>query len=365
MILYSIIGSFINKKILTNFFVIFFILSLIVFGNQFFIVLSQSLDKGLFGNEIYSLIFLKFIRDAPFLISFSLILSIVFTFNKLYKSSEAIILHSAGKGALDFFKIIFPIVITTTVLISFLIGYIVPSVKLEIYNITDRAKSRPDYIFFQEGLFQSFQNNEITMFISEIDNVKEADNQVLKNIFIYSNENKRIIIAKTGSKSVSLNGDVHLDLFDGSIYQQLRDSNNISSVTNFEKYFIKIFSLDSSERIFSSSSEMKDFISLFSDSNNEDLGEITYRISFSIATFILSLLSVFFSKTNNRSRINFSVGYLVIFFISYYNMVIIAKSSLGNGATSFLSSLVMPHLFFILLIFYYFYLNNIFFKKTN
>ena len=193
-----ILPIFLQRSISRASFGIFFILVLIVFGNQFFLVISQSLNEGYYSSEIFPLMILKLVRDLPFIVGLAFILAITYSINRLYKTSQAVILLSSGISDLKIFKLILPTIISITILISLFSLYFVPLVKEKIELIKLNASERPEYIFMKEGIFQNFQNGENTFYVEEISTIQDSDNQKLKNIFLYSKINDKLILANTG-----------------------------------------------------------------------------------------------------------------------------------------------------------------------
>ena len=101
-----IVYKFLSKQLIASFVSITSIIFLIIFGNQFFLVLSQSLNEGILTSELFPLMSLKVLRDLPFIIGLGFTLSLIFSLNRLYKSSEIVILNNAGLGEIQIFKIL-------------------------------------------------------------------------------------------------------------------------------------------------------------------------------------------------------------------------------------------------------------------
>jgi len=360
-----LLSKYLNKNILAVFIVFFLILSLILVGNQFFLVFSQSIKDGLFGFEIFPLILLKFIRDIPFILILSFSLSLIYSLNKLYKNSELTIISTAGVGEIEIIRMIKVLIIPITTIILVITFSIIPIVKSEIFLYKENAKLRPDYVFLKSGSFQNLRNN--STFFSQESKSDENGGQILKNIFIHSRENNKVIISKSGQKILDSHNAIFLELYNGKIYENLNlQENSPLSTSSFEILKLNIFEPNKNSYFISNNnSEHKSIKSLLFSWNNEDIIEFLYRVSIPIMFLIISFISVFLSKVNPRTGKNFSLGYGLILFLAYYNILIyVKKISVSYFENSIVIFSISHLLFFVILLALYLVKQNIIFRKN-
>lgn len=363
----EILSKYLSSQALVNFLSFFIVIALIILGNQFFLVISQSIKDGLYGFEIMPLVFLKFLRDLPFVISLSFCLAIIYTLNNLYKNSEIIIFTSAGVSDLKIAKAIFPLITIIMIFVSFLSFYFIPEIKKNIESLKNDAKSRPEYIFFKEGVFQNFGNDSRIFFSKKIESKENSGSQSLYDIFIYSEEEDKIILAKFGEKNLNtFSGDVFLDLINGKIYENLHNTFQTNpKVSNFNNLTIKIFDNpdDKNTHNIMNLSEFKKITDLFFSKKIEDKVEFFYRISIPMSLLIGSLFSVMISKTNPRSKKNFAIGFGLIFYISYYNVITYFKEIDIETMHQVIQYFLVSHfVFFIMFLILVLNRNNFFIK---
>jgi len=334
----------------------FLVLSLIIFGNQFYLVLNQSISKGYLGSELFPLIFFKYARDTPFLFSLSFSMALIYTLNKLYKKSELIVLFNAGIGDLQIFKILFPIIFPAIIFVSFFSIYMSPEAVNKINTFKNYAELRPDFIFFKERSFQSFNDNDLTFYTSKIKS--KDDDQLMSNVFLHSKKDNRIILSKTGKKFIDeKTGVVYLSLFDGNIYKNIDYKiDKDASATSFRKFNFLLF--DPSENYVKEihlsykEKSLKELLKSF------DLGnvlELIYRFSIPFSLLLMSFLSVQFSKINPRNKRNFALGYGLITYIIYYNLLMYLRESEPKDVLDIVISFISTHsiLFFLIFIIYF------------
>ena len=346
------ISSYITQEIISSFLAFFLVISIIIIGNQFYLVISQSLNQGIINSEIFPLIILKYSRDLAFVFNFSFSLALIYSLNKLFKNSELVVLANAGIGDKQIFKFLFPLIIIVYIFVSFLSFYLAPVSINTVNEIKDNAKLRPDYIFFKERSFQNFTNDNLIFYTSEIDSTD--DNQLMKNVFISSEKDNRIILSNKGQKLINpLSGNVYLSLLDGKIYNNIfsSDLKAYISVTNFDKLDILLFQPNKSDS--KKNRDSKSFIStldLINTSNNENIKELLYRFSVPLSILIMIILSIQLSRTNPRNTRNFSLGIGVVCYIFYYNMLIFFKEIQSDTIIEMVLLSLIPHSIFLFLI---------------
>jgi len=355
---YNKITKFLSTQILLTFVAFFIVLSLIIFGNQFYLVFSRTLNDLYFGSELFLLILLKYLRDIPFIVSLSFSLAILYALNKLYKSSELVVLANSGFGDFRIFKILLPLIATTAFFVFYLTSFFVPQVNEKIELLKSKESSRPDYIFLKEEVFQKFKNQNATIYVSNVDS--NSENQILKNIFLFLDKGNKVILANNGKKFLDeKTGKIFLTLFNGKIYQNLvtNDINNFS-VSNFENFEILLYEpslTDENKHI--DSKESMNIVELINDGNNS-LREILYRFSVPISILIMSILSIQFSRVSPRNPRSYELGYGLLIYIAYYNLLIYVREIKISNYNDLMFIFTLPHIPFLILVFVIFIFRN-------
>ena len=86
----TIISRYLLKNLLVFLLSIFFIISLIVFGNQFASIVQKSVEHGIPFQELMPIVGFNMLRDIPVIYSLSLFLAIIISISQIYKSSEVL-----------------------------------------------------------------------------------------------------------------------------------------------------------------------------------------------------------------------------------------------------------------------------------
>ena len=362
----TVLSNYLISKIIYNFSGIFLILSLIIFGNQFFLVAKESVEYGFLTSEIFPLVLLKLLRDFPTLFNFSVFAAIVVTLKRLGDSSEKIILHSNSIGDYQIFKLISKLVFFT-ISISLLGSlFLSPSAKKEINNLKLNSSNRPEYIFLKEGQITEFDKN--IFFAEQI--IPSENSEDLINIYLIKPDKwkQKVITAPSGKKIIDQNKNIKLQLFNGSIYE-ISDNAYVEQISQFKYYESSLYVENSVKHNNSDKLESKNLFELLSDSSRQDLIELNLRISQPLSLLILTIIGVAISASNPKKTSNKSILTGLIFFIMYFNLIFFFKDLADEESNNLYILFAIPHIIFLLIVFIIFnlkynFIQNLYVNKT-
>tara|TARA_B100000787_G_C16178221_1_gene290256 strand:+ start:538 stop:1638 length:1101 start_codon:yes stop_codon:yes gene_type:complete len=334
-----------------------FIISLVVFGNQFVLTLQESVEHGIPIQELMPVVSFNMIRDIPIILTLSIFLSIIFTISQLYKSSEAIILNSIGLGDKKFIQMIKPVIIFSFMLVCTLSLYAVPWAKQQKSIIESKTVNASEFSFISEGKFESFKNDKIVFYASESKKIDINDQQNMEEIFIYATIDEKAIIVLASEAIKYLDSEsksIYLRLKDGVRYEGLPGSESIK-ILDFDLYDLEIVPGEVQKSLSNVSTiEESSTIQLIKDNDNLSNAELQWRISQPISVLILSVLGVFLGKSSPRTGkgVNLLIG--IVVFMLYNNGLLVAKSSIENGQLNPIIGLWSIHLFLIIFLFFFY-----------
>jgi len=355
----TIISKYLLKSLVVFFIAIFFIIGLLIFGNQFVLTVQESIEHGIPIKELMPIIGFNMLRDLPVILSLSFFLSIIISISQLYKSSEAVVMNSIGIGDKSFIHLIQPVVMLLFLLVFFLTIYAVPWAKQQKSFAEDETVNASEFSFITEGKFESFKNGEIVFYASESSSVDNAGEQNMEEIFIYLSKSNSpiVVLASEATKYTDSNNEsIYLRLKDGVRYEGLPGDENVN-ILNFDKYDLEIVSGEVQKKLSSFSEiEEKTSIDLLLDGGLLANAEIQWRLSQPISILILSIIGVLLGKTSPRTGKGVNLLFGVIIFMLYNNTLLVAKNSIESGQLNPFIGLWSIHILLILavLIFYQF-----------
>ena len=353
----TIISRYLLKNLIVFLVSIFFIIGLIVFGNQFVLTVQESVEHSIPFQELMPIVGFNMLRDVPIILSLSLFLAIIISISQMYKSSEAVVMNSVGLGDKSFVYYIQPIVLFSFVLVFILTIYAVPWAKQQKSYAEDETINASEFSFITEGKFESFKNGEIVFYASESSLIDSAGEQNMEEVFIYitRKESPVIVLASEAIKYTdSISQSIYLRLKDGVRYEGLPGDLNVN-ILDFDQYDLEIVSGEVQKSLSNFSEiEEKTTIDLLNEGGLLANAEVQWRFSQPLSILILSVIGVLLGKASPRTGkgINLLIG--VVIFMIYNNGLLVAKTSIENGELNPLIGLWSIHIFFILflLIFY-------------
>ena len=355
----TIISRYLLKNLAVFFIAIFFIIALIVFGNQFVLTVQESVEHGIPIQELMPIVGFNMLRDLPIILSLAFFLSIIISISQLYKNSEAVVMNSIGMGDKNFIYLLQPVVIFLFILVFILTIYAVPWAKQQKSFAEDETVNASEFSFISEGKFESFKNGEIVFYASESSQIDEAGEQNMEEIFIYvSNETAPIVVlASEATKYTdSDNESIYLRLKDGVRYEGLPGDENVN-ILDFDRYDLEIVSGEVQKSLSNFSEiEEKTSIDLLMEGGNLANAEIQWRLSQPISILILSFIGVLLAKTSPRTGKGVNLLFGIIIFMLYNNGLLVAKNSIESGQLNPFVGLWSIHILLVLflIIFYQF-----------
>ena len=349
----SRIAKYIRHNLVTLFFAIIFIIGLVVFGNQFVMMVQESVERGIPFQELMPLVSLKMIRDVSLILSLSLFLAIILTISQLYKNSEAVVMNSLGLSDKHFIVFIQPLVLLSFVIIFFLTIYAVPWAMQQKNIMEEETKNASEFSFITAGEFEVFKQGKIVFYASESKPLDTIEGQNMEEIFIYAFDNEKpvILLASEAKKYIdSESKSIYLRLKDGVRYQGIPGNENIN-ILNFDLYDLEIVSGELQKSIvIYTKIEGKSTLDLVKEGGRYANAELQWRLSQPITVLILSVIGVFLGKTSPRGGkgVNLLIG--IIVFMLYYNGLLIAKSAIELGQMDPIIGLWGVHLLMVLLL---------------
>lgn len=338
--------------------VIFLIIGLIIFGNQVVIMVQESVKHGIPTTDLLPLISFNMIRDIPLILSLSLFLAIILTVNKLYKSSEAVVMNSLGLGDKHFMLFMQPVVLPIFVFVLLLTMLVVPWSTTQKSIIMERSDNASEFTLIKQKEFQEFKNGNIVFYASKVEGIDNSEKQKMEEVFIYTSVDDEPVITLAKQAKKYTNPKTHstyLHLQNGVRYYGFLSEAN-KKVLGFNLYDLQIIDGESLPDTNISKEESQTMMDLFYSDNSKDIAELQWRLSQPLSILILSFLGVLLGKTSHKGGKNLGVLFGVGFFIIYNDVLLMARSSLENGKVFMLGGLWGVHLLvfiFILLLYAY------------
>jgi lipopolysaccharide export system permease protein len=289
-------------------------------------------------SEVVMLIALNGIGNAAPILTLSLFVSVVYTFSRMYLDSEMIIWFSSGVSTTRFLKPLLKFCWPIFTAIILLLLFAWPWSNYQTQYLKERFEKRGDIERVAPGQFQESAASRSVFFIEK----KDFSGEAARSIFISKIEGsvETITTAKDG-RVLSIDDGKFLVLKNGqqTVINHQTGQTQIIDFENF-KYLIDP---TSRQLNFDRQSQMRSTLELLQSIENNDKGELFWRLGLIIAAIVLTLLAVHLASVNPRVGRSYSIALALLCFVGYYNMITVGKRLIADGAFTFTGMMLAIH----------------------
>jgi len=340
---HGVLSKYLGRQVLIFFWYTLVVLSLIVISNQLFIIVRESINTGYYSSEMLQMVFYKYLADVPHILSFSFFISILIGLGKLYKNSEAIVIHFSGVDSIGIFNLLKNQIFLLLSTLCFFYFVVDPIVNYQIQEIKEQAKERPEFIFFKKSKFHRIKDDAV-IYASEVENL-EGSEQILRKVFLYNDDST--IFAETAWKITdNLTGNVYLKLLNGNLYNL---KNNIQ-ISSFKENTVKIYSNLYRKNDFIDG--LKIHLRQYLNGSNKAYAEITFRFSQITSFILMTFIAIVISKSHFREKRNFSIIIGLLIFLAYFNLSVLMMELIESAQIDPLSAFIYTHIGFLSFLYY-------------
>jgi lipopolysaccharide export system permease protein len=297
----------------------------------------QALWLVLFGESVYLL---------SLLLPISLFLGIIFTFGRMYKDHEIVVMQACGIGYRDFYRpvliVLMPFMIVSIYTSVWLNAQVLDSAKMAI----EREANLHEFLLLKPGQFNLANDGEQAFFMESI----SEDKLELRDIIISQSGRGEMNIetAKTGRQTIDENsGDLFLVIGPGERYEGRAGDNRIRQLS-FDQHGILIEKKTKSMRHKLDGDQMTPTGLWKSDKPNLRI-EFHWRIAVPVVMLVLALLAVPLAYIAPRQGRYGKVGVAILVLIAYLNLIAFTRAQLEEGSVPLALNFWWVHMLFLML----------------
>ena len=362
-----IIQRYIVKEIMAAFIATLFVLLLIILGNTFVRLLADVSGGSLPVDVLGKLVFLQSINAVIKLVPIALLIGMMLAFGRFYRDHEISALHASGIGAKQFYKGIFLFVGPLTLLVAFLVLFIIPQLEKGSDDIKREVEQRPEAAGIPVGEFMHAKagDRRITLFVEGID----KENVIMKRFFLHLEPKESAEVIPQAESVTEKNADkpediemvlsaqkalLYIDpdnggrifkIENGSRYDNNRETGEFT-IFKFAEHGIHIPALNIAA---SKSLESVSFLNLLKQDTKKSHAEIHWRLALIFQAPIMALLAFPLSHTTPRQGRFGKLAIGILLYAIYANMIITGQSMIEDGKIPHWLGLWWAHLIFIIL----------------
>lgn len=322
----KIIERYITLELLIPFTVVAVILAALFssFSSAQFLAAAVSESLGL--ADMLKLVLLKTVIALEVLMPISLYVAVVMGLGRMHRAQEINALRSAGVSERRIIYSVLMVAIPVGIASGVLSIFVRPWAYEESYMLNAQAEAELNTDRFQAGRFYGSESTGRVIYI----NAKDDSGKQMKDVFHYIKKSggSEIIIAREARQQEPVPGQrPQIHLLDGFIYK-LAHSGTRDTVVQFEKmvYFTDSGDVQDYKRKAAATTTLMD------SEEPRDIAEFQWRLSRPIATILLALIAVPFSRAPPRQEKGDKTYYAAaMVFAIYYILSGLAQTWVEQG----------------------------------
>jgi lipopolysaccharide export system permease protein len=302
------------------------VLVAIVVSNQLSRVLGQAADNQYGRRVVFDLIALGAIMNLSVIVPVGLLLAVVLTLGRMYHDSEMAALQACGFGPARLLAPLFCFAAVIALGLAWLVFFQVPRADSQAQLLRQSAIKEAKFGQLDAGRFRSFSGGDAVFYAERVDH-----EGVLHNVFVQRESAGRIevALADTATYSKAAADGTHLvTLFNGRRYEGVPGRDDFR-VIEFREHGIPIAT--PADVVGTKDPDTKPTRELLGSSDLTDIATLQFRASTPLMALVLTLVAVPLSRLRPRQGRYARVGFAIVVYFVYSNLLSAAKVWLEKG----------------------------------
>ena len=301
------------------------VLVAILVSNQLSRVLGQAAENEYGRGVVLDLIALGAIMNLSIIVPVGLLLAVVLTLGRMYHDSEMAALQGCGFGPARLLVPLYCFAAVIALGLAWLVFVQVPRADAQVQLLRTAAFKEAQFGQLDAGRFRAFAGGDAVFYAERVD-----QEGVLHNVFVQRETAGRIevALAETATYSKASQGMHLVTLFNGRRYEGV-PGNEDFRVIEFREHGIPIAA--PAETVASQDPDTKPTRALFGSSATADIAQLQFRTSAPLMALVLTLIAVPLSRLRPRQGRYARVGYAIVVYFIYSNLLSASKIWIEKG----------------------------------
>jgi lipopolysaccharide export system permease protein len=323
------VQRYVLREVMQTWLAVTGVLVAILVSNQLSRVLGQAADNQYGRRVVFDLIALGAIMNLSVIVPVGLLLAVVLTLGRLYHDSEMAALQACGFGPSRLLAPLFCFAGVIALGLAWLVFVQVPQADSEVQLLRQSALKEAQFGQLDAGRFRSFSGGDAVFYAERVD-----PEGVLHNVFVQRETAGRIevALADTATYSKAAPNGAHLvTLFNGRRYEGVPGRDDFR-VTEFREHGIPIATPEGV--VGTKDPDTKPTRELLGSDAPSDIAQLQFRVSAPIMALVLTLVAVPLSRLRPRQGRYARVGFAIVVYFVYSQLLYAAKAWLEKGELS-------------------------------
>jgi lipopolysaccharide export system permease protein len=323
------VQRYVLREVMQTWLAVTGVLVAILVSNQLSRVLGQAADNQYGRRVVFDLIALGAIMNLSVIVPVGLLLAVVLTLGRLYHDSEMAALQACGFGPSRLLAPLFCFAGVIALGLAWLVFVQVPQADSEVQLLRQSALKEAQFGQLDAGRFRSFSGGDAVFYAERVD-----PEGVLHNVFVQRETAGRIevALADTATYSKAAPNGAHLvTLFNGRRYEGVPGRDDFR-IIEFREHGIPIATPESV--VGTKDPDTKPTRELLGSDAPSDIAQLQFRVSAPIMALVLTLVAVPLSRLRPRQGRYARVGFAIVVYFVYSQLLYAAKAWLEKGELS-------------------------------
>ncbi|MDT8398555.1 MAG: LPS export ABC transporter permease LptF [Pseudomonadales bacterium] len=320
----KIIDRYLLHEVLKPFIVVLVILAGLFASFSSARFLAEAVTESLGFAALLQLVLLRTLIALEVLMPVAIYVAVIIGLGRLYKDQEMAVLSAAGISRYRVIYVVMLLAFPVGIASGLLSVFARPWAYTASYLLDARAQAELNTDRFQAGRFYGDDNNGSVLYIQ----AKGRVNRDMENIFYYDSRDQgsQVIVAREARRLLLPGEKPQLKLSEGYIYELMPTGSNESTL----KFREMVYSSGVDDEVGYKLKAAPTAALLKSDLPNE-IAERQWRLSRPLATILLALLAIPFSRVSNRQAKGEKSLIAALIFAVYYNLSGLARTWVEQG----------------------------------
>ena len=320
------VQRYVLREVIQTWLAVTGVLVAILVSNQLSRVLGQAADNQYGRHVVFDLIALGAIMNLSVVVPAGLLLAVVLTLGRLYHDSEMAALQACGFGPARLLVPLFCFAAVIALGLAWLVFVQVPQADGQVQLLRQSALKEAQFGQLDAGRFKAFSGGDAVFYAERVD----AEG-VLHNVFVQRESAGRVevALADTATYSKAAPNGAHLvTLFNGRRYEGVPGRDDFR-VIEFREHGIPIST--PTDVAGTQDPDTKPTRDLLGSDAPSDIAQLQYRTSTPLMALVLTLVAVPLSRLRPRQGRYARVGFAIVVYVVYSNLLSAAKVWLEKG----------------------------------
>lgn len=323
------IQRYVLREVVQTWLAVTGVLVAILVSNQLSRVLGLAADNQYGRHVVFELIALGAVMNLSVIVPVGLLLAVVLTFGRLYHDSEMTALQACGFAPA---RLLPPLLMFATLIavgLAWLSFVQVPRADQQVQLLRQSAIKEAQFGQLDAGRFRSFSSGDAVFYAERVDAAG-----VLHNVFVRRETDGRIELALADTATYSkaaANGMHFVTLFNGRRYEGVPGQSEFR-VIEFREHGIPIST--PADVVGPQDPDTKPTRDLWGTHTPSDIAQLQSRASSPLMALVLTLVAVPLSRLRPRQGRYARVGFAIVVYFVYSNLLSAAKVWVEKGELS-------------------------------